>query len=335
MADQLNLFELFEDTFGEDTVIQEVAAAPKKEEKKTPKKSGKEKLPETITLPVTVFASSWKEEISDIDGKTEVTLDELKDYLVNEGYVEIKMSATDLVKEETGVVVSLAGTPSYSGTPFLREEVTVATGQYTMSLNGEADFEGLEKNMGTVAKKWEEQYPQYVGCKIIFDMAAGVGYPIAGEAVEKVPAGTAKYFYNGAVQETELAEEVDADKFTEIVTGVAGGKVYKTTEDVLFVVIYRKSTGKKGSKTTSSSTKTAPKAVVKQKFKLPFKATFTHCDDKEITTEQFPDKEEITEDEFIAWLGSQYEEYTADKTELMYFKADNVVEVRIKSAKRG
>ncbi len=61
MAEQLNMFDLFSDTFGEDTVITEVAAAPKKEEKKEekkPKASAKEKKDEKITLPVTVYALS-------------------------------------------------------------------------------------------------------------------------------------------------------------------------------------------------------------------------------------------------------------------------------------
>lgn len=333
MADQLNLFDLFEDTFGEDTVITEVAAA--KEEKKSEKKASKKEVKvEKITLPVTVYASQWKEEIAEIDGKTEVTLDELKDYLVAEGYVEIKASFTEVVKEDEGVVVGISGvSTSYPQTPILGEEFTVATGQYTMTLNAEADFEGLEKNLGVVAKKWEEQYPQYAGTKLITDLSGGFGYPIVGEEVgENLSAGAKKYYYNGAVQEIELTEETSIDDFVKKVTGIAGGKIY-LADDVYFVTLCRRST-KKGGKATSTTKTPAAKKEVK-KFTLPFTATFTHCADKTISTEQFPDKTEVTEDEFIAWLSNVSEEYTQDKTELLYFKEDNVVEVRLRSAKRG
>lgn len=338
MSDQINLFDLFEDTFGEDTVITEVAPAPKKEEKKEDKKTkAKKPIAENITLPVTVYASQWKEEISEIDGKTEVTLEELKTYLVNEGYVEIKASFTEVVKEDAGVVVGISGLTSYPNTPILGEQFTVATGQYTMALSVEADFDGIEKNLGSVARKWEEQYPQYKDAKLIVDLGSGIGYPISGEKIEKIPAGTVKYYYNGAVQEKELAEETDAAKLVEIVTGVAGGTVYKTSEDVLFVTLDRKASKKgKSSSSGSSATKAPAKPKEVLKIKLPFTATFTHCADKQITTEQFPGKEEVTEDEFVAWLPNNVsEEYTTDKTELLYFKNDNVVEVRLRSAKRG
>ena len=49
----------------------------------------------------------------------------------------------------------------------------------------------------------------------------------------------------------------------------------------------------------------------------------------------FGGKEEIEEKELQEWLLNQYEEYTADKTEFLYFKKDNIIEARIKSSKRG
>jgi len=339
MSDQINLFDLFSDTFGEDTVIEEVAPAKeeKNEEKKKPAK--KVKADEKIALPVEVYASSWKETISEIDGKTEVTLDELKEYLVNEGYVEIKMISVSVVKEEKGVVVGFSGSPSYAQTPLIGEGATLANGQYTMQLS-DADLDGLEKNVGTLAKKWEENNPSFKNAKVIFDISRGVGYPIAGEPIDKVPAGSAQVYYNGAVQEVTLDAETTADELLEKVVGISGGKIYQTEDGIIYPMLVRSTKGNKSS-SGSSTKKAAPKPAPEVKYALPVKVVFTVHEDVLLTSENFPEKMEVTEKELIAWLGSNIaDEYTEEKTELLLFKSreegqPDIIEARYKSSKKG
>ena len=91
----------------------------------------------------------------------------------------------------------------------------------------------------------------------------------------------------------------------------------------------------RGKGSSSTASKPAPKKEEPKKFKLPATVTFTHTADKTITAEMFGGKEEIEEKELQEWLLNQYEEYTADKTEFLYFKKDNIIEARIKSSKRG
>lgn len=332
--DQMSLFdEMFAGAFGED--VPKIEPLVKKEEKKPAKKASSKKEAPKISLPVEVIASSWKKTIEKIRETTEATLDEIKNALVEEGYVELDMYSANLTNEDGKVVASFASTPSSGITPILcggNDNYRLAQGQFTMTLDKEEL--GDDAKVAGVAAKWEEQYPQFADCKIINDIGKGIGYPIAGtEVTEAVPAGTIQYFYDGMVQNMELAEKTTAEQVVLKITGATGGKLYKSG-DVYFALIVRTNV-KKNASSSTKSTAPAAKPKEEQKFILPFTVTFTHADDMKITATTFPGKTEVTEKELQQYLLTKYEEYTEDKTEFIYFKKDAVVEARIRSAKRG
>ena len=336
MTGQFSLFDsMFSEAFGEDAPIMNVEEE-KKEEKKAKKAASKKGTETKVNLPVTVIASSWSEEVSDIDGKTEVTLEELKTHLIEEGYVELKMHGTGLfVEEDSKVVVGFDSIVSSNATRvfFTSEELVICQGQFTMSLDKD-DFN--QKSLADCAKAWEEQYPSFVDTKFYYDIATGVLYPVAGDEIKddtEIEAGTVKYVANGAIQEITLEEKITADGLGKKIVGVSGCKFYKS-EDVYFPIIVRKVKKGSGGSSSSVTPKTATK-VEEQKFQLPFTVTFSHADDMNITAATFPGKTEVTSKELQQYLMGIYEEYTEDKTEFIYFKKDSVVEARIKSAKRG
>ena len=336
MAAQISLFDdIFSDVFGEDMPALKVEETTKK--KTSSKKASSKKEEDKVTLPCKVFASTWCEELTpdSLNGKSEVTLTEVIEYL-SPRYVELSMHQSVCVVEEGNIVCALSGVPSMNASPIYfvgdKEEIVIAQGQFTMSLD-KSDLEGAK--ISDVAKRWEEQYPEFAECKLFYDITKGIGYPIAGEVVtgdSLISAGSVKYVYNGSLQELSLESDVSAAEVAKKITSVGSTTLYKSG-DIYFPVIIR-TTGKKSSSTTSKTSAPA-KPKEEQKFKLPFRVTFSHTDDMNITSVQFPGKEEVTSKELQEYLLTQFEEYTEDKTEFIYFKNDSVVEARIKSAKRG
>lgn len=332
--EQLNLFDdLFGDAFGGAEVPK--IETPKEEKKPAKKAASKKKEEPKINLPVEVLASSWKKTVENINGATVVNLDEIKKALVDEGYVELDMYSVNLTNEDGKVIASFSSVPTSGMTPIvtgMEDTYRLAQGQFTMTLDKEEL--GPDAKISGVAQKWEDQYPQFAGCKIINDMGKGIGYPIAGEEVTAaVPAGSIQYFYDGILQGLDLAEESTAEQVALKITGATGAKLYKSG-DTYFALIVRTNV-KKSSGSSTAKTSAPAKPKEEQKFILPFTVTFTHAEDMKITPAMFPGKTEVTEKELQQYLLTQYEEYTEDKTEFIYFKKDSVVEARIKSAKRG
>ena len=319
--DTFNLFDLM----GIETPAPK--AEKKAEAKKPAAKKEKASSSKTFTLPLEVVAPTWRETLTadDFSAEESVTADKVVEALKNKGYDEIKMWQSTLSSSGDKLVVTVNNTGYTS--KVTDETFCIVSGQYKMELES-SEFEGNIK-LETLAARWVETYPEFKGCKMVYDATSHVAYPFPGKDQVKEMPQSFQYWFNGSVVEyTTTATSPDA--IYQEIFGVEGGW-YKLGE-VYFPMPKAGTPLKKNSSAGSSSAK---KEEVKQKFKLPFKVAFTHTPDREFTAADFDGAEEIEETLLQKKLEALFEEYTADKTEFMYFKSSNVVEARIKSAKRG
>lgn len=308
--------------------------APTEEKKATPKKEAPKKNTPTATpkeekkfkLPLKVVAGLWSTEIT---GDGEKTLAEIKDILVEKGFTSVR-SANFASSSDEGVI--LCGLPQSTSADAMTlvksaaDTLVVEAGEFRYEFDGDVD----SAKVATVKEAFIECNPEYQGCHLNYNVAYGVFTPVGGKP-EDIEADTAyEIIFNGDVVQLKGSEiagylgcPASADKL----------KVMPIDGKYLVAVDVKDEVRGKGSSSTAS--KPVPKKEEPKKFKLPATVTFTHTADKTITAEMFGGKEEIEEKELQEWLLNQYEEYTADKTEFLYFKKDNIIEARIKSSKRG
>ena len=310
-----------------------IAPTAPAEEKKTPKKEAPKKNTPTATpkeekkfkLPLKVVAGLWSTEIT---GEGEKTLAEIKDILVEKGFKSVR-SANLASSSDDGVI--LCGLPTSASADAMTlvksaDTLIVEAGEFKYEFDGEIDL----AKVATVKEAFIECNPEYQGCYLNYNVAYGVFTPVGGKP-EDIEADTAyEIIFNGDIVQLKGSEiagyigcPASADKL----------KVMPIDGKYLVAVDVKDEVRSKGSSSTAS--KPAPKKEEPKKFKLPATVTFTHTADKTITADMFGGKEEIEEKELQEWLLNQYEEYTADKTEFLYFKKDNIIEARIKSSKRG
>lgn len=308
--------------------------APTEEKKATPKKEAPKKSTPAATpkeekkfkLPLKVVAGLWSTEIT---GEGEKTLSEIKTELIEKGFNSVRGANLASGADEGVVLCGLPQSTSADAMTLVKsaaDTLVVEAGEFRYEFDGDVD----SAKVATVKEAFIECNPEYQGCHLNYNVAYGIFTPVGGKP-EDIEADTAyEIIFNGDVVQLKGSEiagyigcPASADKL----------KVMPIDGKYLVAVDVKDEVRGKGSSSTAS--KPAAKKEEPKKFKLPATVTFTHTADKTITAEMFGGKEEIEEKELQEWLLNQYEEYTADKTEFLYFKKDNIIEARIKSSKRG
>lgn len=296
------------------------AEAPKKS---TPKPKADEKK---YTLPLKVVAGLWS---YDLEGEGEKTLAEIKEAVIEKGFNSVRSASLAAGTDEGVILCGLPTSASSDAMALVKsaaDTFVVEAGEFKYEFDGDVD----SAKVATLKEAFIECNPEYQGCHLNYNVSTGTFVPVGGKP-EAIEAETAyEIVFNGDVVQLKGSEiagylgcPASADKL----------KVMPIDGKYLVAMDVKDEVRSKGSSSTAS--KPAPKKEEPKKFKLPATVTFTHTADKTITAEMFGGKEEIEEKELQEWLLNQYEEYTADKTEFLYFKKDNIIEARIKSSKRG
>lgn len=306
---------------------EEKKATPKKEalKKSTPKATSKEEE-KKFKLPVKVVAGLWS---YDLEGEGEKTLAEIKEAVIEKGFNSVRGANLATGADEGVILCGLPTSTSADAMTLVKsaaDTLVVEAGEFRYEFDGDVD----SAKVATVKEAFIECNPEYQGCHLNYNVAYGVFTPVGGKPEDIEPDTAYEIIFNGDVVQLKGSEiagylgcPASADKL----------KVMPIDGKYLVAVDVKDEVRGKGSSATAS--KPAAKKEEPKKFKLPATVTFTHTADKTITAEMFGGKEEIEEKELQEWLLNQYEEYTADKTEFLYFKKDNIIEARIKSSKRG
>ncbi len=339
-----------------------VGVKPKKEEKKVSKQeSVKEKTKEKtkkasagkgnkagtydcdVALPVTVKGRGFRHLMN---GTGTIKMSELADKLIEVGLKHIMLPNIGLfyIAETSTVFVTDSSVVADDAETMVlfddeNSEVTVADG-YLQSSFKVSDFEGKELDevtLADLANKFALINPEYEGCKLLYDAACNIAYPVIDRiyANALLEEETVTVIVNGERQVFEGG--LNVNELCKKIAGVLGGaEAYLAKTGSMYFLSYTHGKEKYYAKNATVVVKNAKK--VEKKYVLPLDLYIVTWNmHYTITSDMFGGKEKVTQGEVIAEMAKR-ERMFADKdrkVDFMYNEEQHMLSCMFVSGKKG
>ncbi|MBQ7067172.1 MAG: Mov34/MPN/PAD-1 family protein [Lachnospiraceae bacterium] len=358
---------LFDDMFGlddyqspEEKKEEKKEASTKKEPTKEKRKQSSKKTKEkeiSVSLPVTVVAGTWKEEIADINGKTEkIALKDIADYLYQLGYKCMAHKDVVFLTEHLEEhILYVAEKENHSAN--MDVQLFSASDTVTIAIDGLINAEySLEHQFSE--KRREEvsvtdlllvfiaNYPEYTGCTLNYDIESGILLPeFTKKPVEKISFPCEVKGADGilTIEESDITGKDIARSIFKKATGTvlpdADLFIYENTYGMLVLKFIAK-VNKFSSfdKTGIQCANGAKEKKAVEYFYLPLTINLviygmTHP----LSPEDFNGKEKVTWEEIVTYLQPSYPIFSdpSRKPVHHYLKSHQILGIGFESGKKG
>ena len=311
--DNMNLFDLFSDEGFSFEEKKEVKSAPAKKEAKSKSAPAKKAVASNVTVKYPVKVIGFGYPVMDIkeieEGKTESTLEELRDYLVKECDIyQAASSFTNFIYDaELGISVFATTGQATDNNAEIMFPVTVCFGRESEIIDEGEDDTRLSQIIEDFSSKIEGLDAKNI--KAYYDIEAGVIslFPSGKVVTDKtIPEGEINvYLSNGEFKQVtgETVKELARAAFGDI-----------KNMDVSFTagegnILYPQISVRGGSSLDNSAfvKHKGAKINTEKKFKLPFKVYLNNIHKEfEVSSENFPGKESVTADEIDEYAHKAY-----------------------------